>query len=359
MYYYLGFSHFLGIGPMRFDLLLKHFKTVEKAYKADINQLKEAFGVQLAENFARFRKEFNPKEKLKEFEQREILVLTRKDRLFPQQLLEISDPPICLYVKGEVKNFNWQKNYFFSVVGTRKPTSYGQQIAYKFASELSTSGFVIVSGMAIGIDTIAHRAALDHNGKTIVFLGCGVDIIYPPINKSLYEKIINSGGLIISEFPPGMRVLKGLFIARNRLISGLSLGVLVVEGARDSGALITAKEAANQGKDVFAPPGPITSQMSEAPNILLKQGAKLVTSLDDILSEFNLTFKPVQRETATRDLNPDERKIFDLIVSEPKLTDEIVEDSNMSVSTVLQILTTLEIKGIVEKNTEGRYQVRI
>ncbi len=357
--YYLALSHFLGIGPMKFDLLIKRFKTVEKICGADIKKLKEILGITLAESFVGFRNKFNPQEKLKELERKEILVLTREDKRFPTQLKEISDPPICLYVKGDIDNFDFAREDFMAVVGTRKPTSYGQQIAYKFSNELSSSGFVIVSGMAIGIDTIAHKAALDHNGKTVAFLGCGVDIVYPPINKNLYEKIIKNGGLIISEFPPGMTVLRGLFIARNRLISGLAQGLLVVEGAKDSGALITAKYAAEQGKEVFAPPGPITSQMSAAPNILLKQGAKLVTSVDDILEEFNLTFKPIQRETLTKDLEPDEKKIFELIISEPKLADEIVLQTEMSVSAVLQILTNLEIKGIIEKNSEGRYQVRL
>src|SRR3989344_6509680 len=160
--------------------------------------------------------------------------------------------------------------------------------------------------MAIGIDSIAHQTALNNDGRTIAFLGCGVDIIYPAVNSNLYYKIINRGGLVISEFPPGEMVVKGLFIARNRLISGISRGVLIVEGAKDSGAMITARYAAEQGKEVFATPAPITSEVSEAPNILLKQGAKLVTSIDDILEEFNMRIAPKKKEEIEKELSGEE-----------------------------------------------------
>src|SRR3989338_348038 len=164
---------------------------------------------------------------------------------------------------------------FFAIVGTRKPTSYGIQVARKFAYELTEAGFIIVSGMAMGIDTVAHQAALDAGGKTVAVLGCGVNIIYPAINYQLYHNIIKSGGAVISEFPPDQTVLKGLFISRNRIISGLSKGVLIAEGGEFSGALITAKYAGIQGKDVFAVPSSINSEMASAPNLLIKQGAKI------------------------------------------------------------------------------------
>ena len=206
---------------------------------------------------------------------------------YPESLKNISDPPICLYVKGNIDLFQARhqnpdlvgtaKNLvssldpiFFAIVGTRKPTSYGVQVAKKFAYELTEAGFVIVSGMAMGIDTVAHQAALDAGGRTVAVLGCGVNIIYPAANRSLYENIIKNGGAVISEFPPNQMVLKGLFISRNRIISGLSKGVLIAEGLQDSGALITARFAGEQGKEIFAPPGPITSEMSTS---ILPQGA--------------------------------------------------------------------------------------
>ncbi len=360
--YYLGFSHCLGIGPMKFDLLMKKFKSVEVAYKAKFEDLSELLGQNLALKFNQFRNEFNLEEELKKIEEKKITVLTREDKYFPKQLLQISDKPICLYVKGSIRAYDFDspisKDYFFAIVGTRKPTSYGQQITRKFAKELSSSGFVIVSGLAIGVDSIAHQGALDELGRTIAFLGCGVDIVYPSTNKRLYEKIIENEGLIISEFPPGMTVLPGLFIARNRLISGLSRGVLVVEGAADSGALITARYAAEQGKEVFAPPSPITSEMSVAPNMLLKQGAKLVTAVEDIFEELNLKMAPIKKEKINKDLNKEEKAIFDILTIEPRAADELAINTEMKINLVLQVLSTLEVKGIIEKNSEGKYQVR-
>ena len=165
--------------------------------------------------------------------------------------------------------------------------------------------------------------------------------------------------MIISEFPPGQLVEKGLFIARNRLISGLSMGVLVIEGGQDSGALITAKYAAEQGKEVFAPPGPLTSEMSAAPNILLKQGAKLVTSIDDILEEFNLRIVPKKKEEIEKELESEEKIIFAILQNEAKLADEIANQTKFSIDRVLNVLSTLEIKEIVEKNNEGKYQIKL
>ncbi len=348
----------MGIGPIRFDVLINHFGTVEKAYKADRGELKELLGNALTEKFIEFRNEFDPIKKLDEFKQKEIRVLTREDNRLPRQLKNISDPPICLYIKGDVDNYDFEKEFFFGVVGTRKQTSYGEQIGYKFAFDLAYSGFIIVSGLALGIDAIAHRAALDAGAKTIAFMGCGVDLPHPPSNSALYERIIETGGLVISEFPPGMTVIKGLFIARNRLISGLSQGVLVIEGAKDSGALITARYAAEQGKEVFAPPAPITSEMSEAPNLLLKEGAKLVTSVDDILEELNMKIAPIKKKKLTDLLSKEEAVIIDLLSSEPKLADELGLRLKLSIGETLQLLSGLEIKGAVEKNNEGKYQLR-
>lgn len=259
--YYLAFSHFLGIGPVRFEALMKYFGNVKGAYNAREIELAKTIGSHYAGKFLQFRNEFDANEKIEELKKKEITVLTEEDEHYPGQLKNIPDPPICLYVKGNVDNLNFEKDYFIGIVGTRKPTSYGQKIAGKFAYELASAGFVIVSGMAIGVDTVAHLSCLEAKGKTVAILGCGVDIVYPRQNEKLYQNIIASGGLVISEFPPGHTVLKGLFIARNRLISGLSKGVLVIEGASDSGALITARYAAEQGKEVFAPPGPLTSLM--------------------------------------------------------------------------------------------------
>jgi DNA processing protein len=211
--------------------------------------------------------------------------------------------------------------------------------------------------MAMGIDAIAHYGCLKANGKTIAFLGCGVDVIYPAVNAHLYHEIIQKDGLIISEFPPGHTVLKGLFIARNRLISGLSQGILVVEGAKDSGALITARYAAEQGKEVFAIPSSITSELSAAPNYLIKQGAKLVTSVQDIFDEYNIRITPKNQKDIIADLSGKEKMIVETLIKEPLSADNLVLLTKLKTAKVLSILSTLEIKGVVEKNSEGKYQV--
>lgn len=364
--YYLAFSHCLGIGPVKLAALLNHFGKIKKAYLADKKELQQLLGLRQADKFLKFRSEFDPVKKLEELTKKQIDIVPISHRAYPQQLRNISDPPICLYIKGNgIKILNQTQadgkktNYLFAVVGTRKPTSYGIQIARKFSFELAQSGFIIVSGMAVGIDTVAHEAALETGTKTIAVLGCGVDIIYPPSNSRLYEKIIQTGGLIISEFPPGQLVLKGLFVARNRVISGLSMGVLVVEGAKDSGALITARYAVEQGKEVFAPPAPLTSEMSEAPNLLLKQGAKLVTTTGDILEEFNLRLIPKRKAEIEAELEGEEKVVFSLLKNEPKLCDEVAVQTNLSIDKVLNLFSILEIKGIVEKNSEGKYQLKI
>jgi len=343
---------------MRFALLVERFGSTKKAYTASRKELQEVLGDGLIDKFIEFRDEFDAQKKLKECDEKNIAVISQEDKRYPPQFGQIPDPPICLYVKGPIEMFDFSNDSFFGIVGTRTPTSYGVHIAKTFSRELTACGLVIVSGLALGIDAVAHRACLEEKGKTIAFLGCGVDIPYPHSNKPLYQTIIESGGLVVSEFPPGMTVLRGLFIARNRLVSGLSKGVLVVEGAKDSGALITARYAAEQGKEVFAPPAPITSEMSAAPNILLKEGAKLVTSVEDILRELTMQYVPRNYREIEMDADSNEKQIFIRLKQEPKLADELSIELQEPIGIILQTLSSLEIQGVVEKNSEGKYQLR-
>lgn len=353
--YYLAFSHFLGIGPMRFKQLVNFFGNCENAYRAKEENLKKILGVNLAEKFIVFRKNFSADSILENLLKKNIQVLTLEDKDYPQQLAQISDPPICLYLKGNKKILSERAGFLFAVVGTRKPTSYGTTVAEKFAGELSQYGFTIVSGLALGIDSKAHWAALENNGKTIAVLGCGVDIIYPPANRGLYETIIQKQGAVISEFPPGRTVSRGLFIARNRIISGLAKGILVVEGAKDSGSLITARYAAEQGREVFAPPSPITSPLSQAPNYLIKQGAKITTSIEDILDEFNIKIKLEEKEKILENLEGLEKTIAEVLLNEEKTADELSQFFKKPISEILNALSLLEIKGAVAKNQEGKF----
>lgn len=356
--YYLAFSYCLGIGPQRFSALLNVFDTAEKAYAASVDKLSPVIGVDAAQKLERFRNSFAIDQTKKELQRKNIYIVSRRSPLFPTQLRVLPDSPICIYIKGKEEDIDFSEKLFFGIVGTRRPSWYGQQISRRFSALLTQAGFSIVSGMALGVDTVAHQAALENRGKTVAVLGCGVDIIYPPQNKKLYDQIIDGGGMVLSEFPPGQTVLKGLFVARNRLISGLSAGIMVVEGLKNSGALITARYAAEQGKDVFAPPVPLTSPLSEAPNILLKQGAKLVTGVEDILEEYGINARPVLKNMVDG-LSPEEQLIVSHIQSEPLIVDDIALRIQEPVTSVLNTLSMLEISGVVKKNMEGKYELAV
>lgn len=356
--YYLAFSQCLGIGPKRFEMLLKQFGSAKAAFLATNPEIRELFGQYIAGVFSKFKNEFDPALAKAELEEKNIVFIEQNSDVYPTYLKQISDPPIGLYVRGDIGSFDSEEALYFSIVGTRRPTSYGIQIAKRFAKELTDCGFVIVSGMALGIDAQAHIGCLDGNGKTIAVLGCGVDVVYPAVNKDLYERILKSQGLVVSEFPPGHLVSPGLFVARNRIVSGISKGVLVVEGAKDSGALITARYAAKQGKDVFATPAPITSEVSEAPNILLKQGAKLVTSIDDILEEFHIERHKAGNASfkALKNISSDEAEIRKLLMNEPMYIDDIARVSQKQVSDISKTVSVMEIKSLIQKNSEGKYE---
>lgn len=356
--YYMGFSHCYRIGPLKFATLVKYFGGVKEAYQASAKLLEKAIGEGWTARFISFRARFDLEKKYQEILRKNILIVGLESPLYPSPLRKISDPPICLYVKGSLNSINFEKEMLFGIVGTRQPTSYGQQVAYAFASQLSDAGCVIVSGLAIGIDTIAHKAALTTKGKTIAVLGCGVDIAYPSSNRLLYQEIIAEKSLIVSEFPPGMMVQRGLFVARNRIISGLCVGILVVEGAKHSGALITASYAAQQGRDVFAPPAPITSVMSQAPNSLLKQGAIFVTQASDILDEYGIKKKNIDKNKSMH-LNEDEQQIITILSRDSRLADELVFATKKPIHTILHILSLLEMKDLVEKESQGKYQIKL
>lgn len=275
--YWVAFSVFPGIGPVRFGHLLNTFGTAKAAWEAP-----------LSDKFIHFRKTFDIDEYLEKLNTLHVSVLTLSDPKYPKLLKEISDPPFLLYIRGKNTGEPINLDQTIAVVGTRNITPYGQEVTRRLVTELVAHGFTIVSGMAYGVDAVAHQAAIDAGGKTIAVLGCGIDIIAPAGNAKLYRKIGEEGfGAIVSEMPLSLRPDKGLFIARNRIISGLSLGVVVTEGAGESGALITARNAGEQGREVFAVPGPITSRYSAGPAQLIKKGAKLVESVEDILDEIN------------------------------------------------------------------------
>jgi DNA processing protein len=354
---WLGFSLFEGIGPMRFRALVDYFGSAKDAWEASEKRLKE-IGVsdKMVTKFIHHRTSYDFHSILAVLSQKNIQVVIQTNPSYPQLLKQIPDPPIVLYVRGDVSVLSSQP--CVGVVGTRKITQYGRDVTKKVSSGLALSGITVVSGMAYGVDTVAHESAIDSGGKTIAVLGCGVDIIYPRTNDTLYWSIIRKFGAVVSEFPPGMRTAIGLFPSRNRIISGLSLGTVVTEGASDSGALITAKAALEQGREVFAVPGPVTSAMSAAPTILLRQGAKLVTEAKDILEELNIknpaspaggNIKNTNKISNLTNLSKEERSVIELLQNESLHFDDLVRLSHIPSSKLASILTMLEMKGYVRK----------
>lgn len=352
--YWVAFSVFPGIGPVRFKLLYDYFGSAKAAWLANPQELRNIkLGEKLTCEFIAFRDTFDIERYLKQLEKLHVLVVTRNDPKYPKLLAQIPDPPFLLYIKGRNTGRPINLDRTIAVVGTRKITRYGEDVTSRLVTGLVSYGFTIVSGLAYGVDAAAHQAALDAGGKTIAVLGCGIDIIAPPSNARLYWNIANGGGAIVSEMPLGLRPNKGLFPARNRIISGLSLGVVVTEGAGDSGALITARNAVEQGREVFAVPGPITSPYSRGPAQLIKKGAKLVESVEDIIEEFGLEnlrkASPCGgKGTPYKGGTKEEEKILVLLADRQMHIDELVRVTNLKISAVAASLTLLEIRGIVK-----------
>lgn len=341
------------IGPVTARKLLAVYKKPEAIFSAPY---KELCGIGFIKSKkAKNIKEFKGWEKidtqLKKLESKKINVVTPDSTGYPESLKNIDDSPIVLYTKGSLQK---EDRFAIAVVGSRKYSSYGRFAVEKLSTELSSLGFTIVSGMARGIDTLAHAAAVNSGGRTIAVMGSGIDVPYPPENKLLMEKIANSG-CVMTEFPLGTQPERENFPRRNRLISGLALGVLVVEATADSGSLITASCAADQGKEVFAVPGNINSANSEGTNELIKNGVKLVRNVEDIIEELAPVLKGFikTREKAKLDLTDDEQRLCDIMTAEPRHVDMLSRESGMPASKVLGILLGLELNGVA-KQAEGK-----
>jgi DNA processing protein len=345
--YWVGFSRVPGIGPVRLRALLEHFGDIRQAWGASAATLQAiGFDRRTIESFVTVRDKLDLTAELERVSRLGVTVLTWDSSGYPSLLKNIPDPPPVLYVQGELM---LRDEWALAVVGTRRPTVYGREATRTLVGTLAASGVTIVSGLAYGIDTHAHQTALEAGGRTIAVLGCGIDIIYPAKNRDLAQRIISNGALV-SEYPLGTRPEGGNFPRRNRIISGLSLGVLVVEGTRRSGALITADYAAEQGREIFAVPGNILSPNSAGPNQLIQQGAKLVTTIGDVLEELNLTM--VAEQVEAREVIPDnevEAALLELLSSEPVHVDELGRAAALPISEVASTLTLMELKGKVRQ----------
>lgn len=284
--------------------------------------------------------------------------LKRDDAAYPDFLNSIYDPPETLYVRGRLRPIP-----ALAIVGTRRPTQYGRRMARLFAQACSRAGIVVVSGLARGIDTEAHRAVVREGGVTWAVLGCGLDRVYPPENAGLVEEILDHDGAVLGELAPGMGPLARNFPARNRIISGLSLGTIVIEGAQKSGSLITARAALEQGREVFAVPGPSDSDMSAAPHYLLKQGAVLVRNFEDVLEELPMLAERMDKKGVVSTWGDapesgcadEERKILKLLGSHSQGLEELLSETAWPLPKMVRVLTKLETLGIISALPGQRY----
>jgi DNA processing protein len=345
--YWVTFNRIPGIGRARFSQLERFFGDLERAWHAGTADL-EAAGLDARSIRAiiSLRPTLSPDGELEMLRRHGVKALTWNDAAFPSRLKEIYDVPPVLYIRGSLVP---EDEWAIAVVGTRRATVYGREVTKRLVADLVRNHITIVSGLARGIDSVAHRTALDAGGRTVAVLACGLDLVYPPENVQLAQSIIDQGALI-SEYPLGTKPRADFFPRRNRIMSGLSLGIVAAEADEGSGALITANIALEQNREVFAVPGSILSPTSRGVNRLIQDGAKLVRNTQDILEELNLTMIPQQLEM--RDLavgNETESLLLKFITFEPTHIDEICRNSRLPIATVSSTLAMMELKGMVRQ----------
>lgn len=351
--FYLGFNMTPGIGPARLARLVEFFGSAEAAWHASLRDLAASgLDAKSCEALLVTRAQVCLDDEMARAAEAGVQLICVEDARYPALLRQITQPPPLLYVRGTL---NPADEWALAVVGTRSPTSYGKEAARRLAGDLAGAGITIVSGLALGIDAIAHRAALEAGGRTIAVLGCGVDCVYPERNRPLAEEIMSSGALI-SEYPLGTLPTPANFPPRNRLISGLSCGTLVVEAGERSGALITVAFALEQGRDVFAVPGSIFARTSAGTNRLIRDGAGLVSDAQDILEALNWTTATVQQEMQlTLPEDPVEAAVLELLSYEPQHVDVLGRASGLAAPAVAATLAMLELKGLARQAGAMQY----
>ena len=356
---YIALNMVDGVGPIRVRALLDHFGTAEAILSAPRTELLRVEGVgdEVARNIASWRNQVDLDAELARIEKAGVRIVTRDDADYPKHLREIYDPPLVLYVRGRLLE---DERLAIGIVGSRRTTLYGQEMSRKLAYQLARVGMTIVSGLARGIDTEAHRGALQAKGRTVAVIGCGIDIVYPSENRKLADEIVAKGGAVVTEFPFGVPPDRQNFPMRNRIISGWSLGVVVVEADLKSGALITAGQAAEQGRQVFAVPGRADSILSRGTNKLIKDGAKLTEDAEDVLSEFEYLIPRTARESSGETagvggtkpalkLTEMEEKLMAHLSHEEMAIDELIRASGLTSAAVSATLLGLEMKRLVRQ----------
>ncbi|HHV08111.1 MAG TPA: DNA-protecting protein DprA [Firmicutes bacterium] len=348
---WLAVAQIPGIGPRTFYQLLDTFGSMRELWTAsttDIRWMPVKIGKRPLEALLKLRQEFDLEATLSAFQRVGLEVVTLLDDHYPTNLKTIFDPPPVLYYRGDLRATD---ELAVGIVGARRATPYGREIAMKFARDLACSGITVVSGLARGVDSAAHRGALAGKGRTLAVLGCGLNVTYPPENARLYDQVAAQGA-VITEFPLDTAPEARNFPRRNRIISGLSRAVVVVEAAVSSGSLITADFALEQGREVFAVPGPLTSRMSQGTNNLIRQGARLVRKVEDIIEELGITVEStVANGPVLPELTAKEKTVYACF---PEGTgsvhiDELVRHSRLTAQDVTAILMMLELKGLVRQ----------
>ncbi|GAB4575062.1 MAG: DNA-processing protein DprA [Anaerolineae bacterium] len=357
--YWIGFNHVAGIGPQRLKRLQEHFQSLDAAWHASAEELRRAgLDRRSIENLVATRATLDLAAIQTQLDDLGVAVLTLEDPDYPSLLRELPDAPPVLYIRGTLTAAD---AWAVAIVGTRKASQLGRNMAHQLGRELAEQGITVISGLALGIDAAAHRGALEGGGRTIAVLPCGIDVIYPPQHRNLAAEIANQGALL-TEFPPGTQAESKNFAPRNRLISGLALGVVVAEAPEKSGALLTADSAAEQGREVFAVPGPPASPLNRGANRLIQEGAKLVMTVDDILEELNLTRNTPQTRAVVQELAPEndlERCILEALQSTPTALhiDELCRHCGRPVAEVSGTLMLMELKGMVQQAGTMQYSL--
>jgi DNA processing protein len=354
--YWLGFNLVKGIGPAKLSILLERFGSIRDAWNAPRRELELlSLDRKSIESLEERRNSLNLGEELAKVKKTGASLLTWDSPDYPRYLREIPNSPPLLYVKGELKSSD---QWALAVVGTRRLTTYGRQVTRELVGDLVRNQVTIVSGLAKGIDAEAHKSALDAGGRTIAVLGSGVNYIYPSEHRSLAQRIISGRGAILSDYPLGTAPESRNFPPRNRIISGLSMGVLVIEAGERSGALITAEFGLEQDREIFAIPGNINSPASKGTNRLIKQGAKLVQNVDDVLEELNLSLIPehIKADKILPD-SPEEAILLDHLSRQPTHIDELTRQAGLPTSLVSSTLTMMELKGMVQQVGAMNYVV--
>jgi DNA processing protein len=345
--YWLGFNLVRGIGPMKVRALLDHFGDLQAAWQANEAALRQAgLDRRALSSLLKARAQLDLDAEMEKVAAQNVQVFTWDDPDYAPRLLQIPDPPPLIYVRGELTA---DDEWSVAVVGTRRASAYGRTATQRIVTDLAVNHMTIVSGLARGIDAEAHRAALKVGGRTIAVLGCGLDLVYPPEHRNLAREVVARGALV-SEYPLGTRPEAKNFPPRNRIISGLSLGVLVIEAGLRSGALITADYAADQGRDVFAVPGNLFVRSSMGTNRLIQDGAKLATGAEDVLEELNLTM--VAQQAQVRAVVPEtesEARLLQYLSLEPVHVDELCRQAELPIAQVTSNLALMELKGMVRQ----------